>query len=317
MDPIILQPGQLITQTGAYALTMDQYHSQICDGPSISSSGLRTIWAQSPAHFYEASPLNPNRAEPEEKQHFSIGRAAHFLLLEGREGFDQQFAVRPAQWADWRTADARKWRADALKAGLTVITEDDLANVAGMARSLGRHPLVQAGILDGEVERSLVFRHEETGVWLKSRPDCIPSSCRDGSDLKTTVSVSTQSLQRTIEDYDYPMQGALVSMAFEAVLGTVLEAFTLVFVEKTAPWCVRIVTLTPEDMVRGRMQVDAATRIFAACCETGEWPGPGDNQQDAEYLAMREFKRRAVDERLEALKALTPATPSIREMELS
>ena len=311
--------GELITAPGLYVdMPMDTYHGQPCDGPSISSSGLRTIWAQSPAHYYLNSSLNPDREEQEQKKHFNIGRAAHHLLLQGREGFEEQYAVRPERFPDFRTNAAKEWRDDMIARGMTILTDEQLHDISGMARSLARNPLVKAGILDGDVERSLIFKDPETGVWLKSRPDCIPNASGDVADLKTTTSVATSSLQRTIEDFDYAMQGALVSMAFDQVMGIPLETFTLVFVEKTAPWCVRVATLTPEDMLRGAMQVAAAVKIFAACVEANEWPGPGGDQQDAEFLPMREFKRRAVDDRLEALKALpSDLTTPAYEMELS
>lgn len=310
--------GQIIRQDGLYTgMSMDAYHGQPCDGPSISSSGLRTIWAQSPAHYYCTSSLNPDREDQAQKKHLNFGRAAHHLLLQGQDGFEQEYAVRPDKWADFRTKDAREWRDEMIARGLAVLTDEDLYNISGMAKSLARNPLVKHGILDGDVERSLIFKDPETGVWLKSRPDCIPNASGDVADLKTTNSVATEALQRTIEDYDYAMQGALAAAAFDKIMPMALESFTLVFVEKTAPWCVRVVTLTQEDMLRGSMQVAAATRIFAGCVQADEWPGPGGAQQDAEFLPMREFKRRVIDERLEVLKSLPPETTPICEMELS
>jgi hypothetical protein len=305
MEARILAPGAKITEPGVWDLTMDQYHGQPCDGPSVSSSGLRTIWSESPAHFWLESSLNPNRPEPDERPHFSLGRAAHHLLFLGRKGFDDEFVTRPPQWSDWRTKDAREWKASAVLAGKTVITDAELEHISGMARSLAAHPMVKAGILDGAVERSLIFK-DQTGVWLKSRPDCIPNSSGDYADLKTSASVSTDSLQRSIEDFHYPMQGALVGMASKAVLGVEMQSFTLVFVEKAPPYCVRVVTLTPEDLLRGAMQLRAAIDIFAGCVESGEWPGPGGSQQDAEFLPMREFTRRRIDEQLELLKGEQP-----------
>lgn len=82
--------------------------------------------------------------------------------------------VRPDQWSDWRTSASKEWKAEQLEAGKTIITDAELVLITGMARSLGAHPLVKAGILDGVVERSLIFKDKKTGVWLKSRPDAIP-----------------------------------------------------------------------------------------------------------------------------------------------
>jgi hypothetical protein len=305
METRTLAPGAKITEPGVWDLTMDQYHGQPTDGPSISSSGLRTIWADSPAHYWIESSLNPNRPAAEERAHFSLGRAAHHLLFLGRKGFDEEFVTRPAQWSDWRTKEAKEWKARAILDGKTVLTETDLEHITGMARSLSSHPVVKAGILDGAVERSLLFK-DQTGVWLKSRPDCIPTASGDFADLKTTISVATESLQRSIEDFHYAMQGALVGMASKAVLSIEMQSFTLVFVEKAPPYCVRVVTLTPEDLLRGEMQLRAAIDIFAGCVESGEWPGPGGHQQDAEFLPMREFTRKRIDEQLELLKADAP-----------
>lgn len=307
MIPIKLQPDEKITANGVYDLTMDDYHGQCCEGPSISSSGLRKLWGASPAHFYLDSSLNPNREPDEdERPHFTLGRAAHHLLLLGRRGFDEEYVTRPEKWTDWRTAAAREWKAEQIKAGRTIITDRELHNIAGMARSLAAHPLVKAGILDGAVERSLIWRDPETGVWCKSRPDAIPSSGLDVADLKTCVSVSTDSLRRSLADFGYHQQGALVGEAFRHVLGREMATFTLVWVEKDAPWCVRVTTLTPEDLLRGQMQNQAALRVFARCVETGEWPGPGGEQADGEYLSISEWAAKSIDARLELFKQTHP-----------
>lgn len=309
MDAIKFAPGSKIAEPGVYDMSMADYHGQPCDGPSISSSGLRTIWSASPAHYWLESSLNPHRIDQGERPHFSLGRAAHHLLFLGRAGFDAEFVVRPDKWKDWRTNDAKEWRAEMLAAGLTIITDAELEHITGMARSLAEHPMVKAGILDGAVERSLIFKDPDTGAWLKSRPDNIPTSDSDVADLKTTVSVQTDALRRTIADYHYPMQGALVGMAFREVLKREMQTFTLVFVEKTPPYCVRVITLRPSDLERGEMQVRASARMFADCCARGQWPGPGGFQQDAEYLSPSDWSAKQIDERLELIASDNDARP--------
>jgi hypothetical protein len=300
--------GGIIRAPGCYVgLPIDRYHGQPCEGPSISSSGLRTIWSQSPAHFYSDSSLNPDRAPPKDNPAFNVGRLAHKLLIEGRDGLEREFAIRPDVWSDWRTKEARVWRDAQLLAGKTVVTEEDLAAVTGMAGSLGRHPLVKAGILDGRVERSLIWKDEETGVWLKARPDVIPNASGLVADLKTTTSVRTEALERSLGDYGYHVQAALVGMGLKATLGVDMEEFALVWVEKADPWCVRVTTLTGADIERGAMQVRASLRIFARCLETGRWPGPGGDRQDAEYLALPAYAAKRIDTELELIEAEAPA----------
>lgn len=313
--PLILAPGAKIDRDGVWDLTMAQYHGQPCVGPSTSSSELRTVWAASPAHAFLTSGLNPAnweevevdgvkvmvRKDQDDRPHFSLGRAAHHLLFLGRKGFDAEYAVRPSQWGDWRTKDAKEWRADHIKAGFTILTDGELEQITGMARGLAAHPLVKAGILDGYVERSLIWREPATGVWLKSRPDCIPNDSGDFSDLKTTTSVATEDLARTIASFGYHAQGALVGMGSRAVLKREMQTFTLVFVETKPPHCVRVVTIKPEDIARGERQIRAAIDTFAECVASGEWPGPGGVQQDAEFLDLPSWARTSIDNRLELI----------------
>lgn len=203
-------PGGKIAMPGIYDLSMARYHSDTCIGPSVSNSGLKTLWDDSPAHYWANSYLNPRRLEEvEDRPHFSIGRAAHHLLFLGRKGFEEEFAVRPEEFSDWRTKKAKLWREAALADGKTLITDGELEAIAGMARSLSENMLVQAGILDGYVERSLIWQHN-TGVWLKSRPDCIPNDSGDFADLKTCASVRTDDLRRALGAFNYPMQAALI-----------------------------------------------------------------------------------------------------------
>lgn len=296
--------GEVITEPGCFIdMPMDAYHGQPCDGPSISSSGLRTIWSQSPAHYFHESSLNPNREPQKERAHFSLGRAAHHLLLIGRKGFDEDFVVRPDQWSDWRTSASKEWKAEQLKAGKTIITDAELALITGMARSLGAHPLVKAGILDGVVERSLIFKDKKTGVWLKSRPDAIPHGSGLYSDLKSCDSVSDASLERSLGTFGYHCQGALVGWASEEVLSRQMEDFALVWVESKPPHCVRVTVLTGEDLDRGRMQLRRAIDQFAECVATGIWPGPGGDRQDAEYLTLPPWAAKQIDQRLEVIAA--------------
>jgi hypothetical protein len=288
-----------ISKAGLYAgVPMEHYHGQLTTAPSVSSSGLRTIWAKSPRHYWWDSYLNPDRPVEVDRPHFAIGRAAHHLLLQGRKGFDAEFVVRPSQWSDWRTKEARAWRDEMLMLGKTIITLTELEHIKGMAQSLAAEPLVRAGILDGLVERSLVYPDPETGVWVKARPDAVPNDTGDYSDLKTTTDVSDESISRTITDFGYNQQGALVRSASLHTLQTVMRDFILVFVEKQPPYCVRVVPIPVEDLDRGESQNRIALHKFKAGVETGDWPGPGAEAAE-EYRGLQPYARIKIDKRLE------------------
>src|SRR4029078_8690833 len=79
-----------------------------------------------------------------------------------------------------------------------------------MARSLALEPLVQEGLLRGYVETSGFVRDAETGLWIKVRPDVVPTLTGDYVDLKTAADVTTGALQSSIRTYGYHQQGALI-----------------------------------------------------------------------------------------------------------
>jgi hypothetical protein len=118
----------------------------------------------------------------------TLGRAAHHLLL-GEDDFNTLYIVRPDKWDSWRTDAAKAWKQDQEAAGRTVLLPGQLDVIRGMARSLAAHPLIDAGILNGAIEQTIVWKCKDTGVWLKARPDAIPNDAGDFADLKTTTSV--------------------------------------------------------------------------------------------------------------------------------
>ena len=270
MKAIKLAAGEKVEADGVYLMSAERYHGDCTAGPGISSSGLRTIEMKSPAHYFAGSYLNPERAAEKDKDHLNIGRAAHTLLL-GEGGFRDEYAVRPAEWADWRTSAAKAWRDQQKLAGKTVLTPDQIDDIRGMANSLAKHPLIAAGLLQGEVERSLIWK-DRTGVWLKSRPDVIPVSDGVVVDLKTTTDASPDAVRRTMLDFAYPMQGALIGKAMWSVLGIKMTAFVLVFVEKTAPYAVNVAEVDAEWIGWSARHVRRAVDTFARCIETGTWP---------------------------------------------
>lgn len=272
---IVAYKGGMIDVAGCYSgIGIEAYHGAITSGPGISSSGLRTIEAKSPAHYWATSHLNPERLPEEPKDHFSFGKAAHTLLL-GEDGFREQFVTRPDQFTDWRTKAAREWKDNMLEAGKTILTPQDVGAIRHIAKQLAADPLVQSGILQGKVEHSLIWQDKVTGVWLKSRPDVIPSADGVLVDLKTTTDASPESIVNAIKNHGYAMQGALAGMGMEATLGIKMEEFVLVWIEKAAPYAINISPVDSEWIYWARRQLRRSINTFAKCIETNTWPGYG------------------------------------------
>jgi PDDEXK-like domain of unknown function (DUF3799) len=299
-----------IAKPGLYSkVPMGLYHSaKICDAPSVSSSGLRRLFALSPAHFYAQWPGNPDFEQKDDKPHFVLGRAAHHLML-GEPYFAKLFAEQPAEYPDSKTGEmkpwsnnsnfAKDWHAKMSKAGRAVVTRDQVISLRGMADSLSRNPIIQAGALNGMIERSIFFKDKETKLWVKVRPDSIPTSSIDFVDLKTTTSVLWKDMQRTIAEMGYFQQGALIRTAAREVLGIDRPTFTLVFVEKTSPYCVRVVTLKDNDLDRGERANRFALDTIARCMKSKQWPGPGGEREDAISIELPEWSQKQVDDKLE------------------
>lgn len=265
--------GEIITEPGVYDIGMAWYHDACTDGPCMSSSGLRTLYKKTPLHYWDVSPFNRDRApDPDiESEALRIGRAAHTLLLEPHL-FRQQFVTRPVQWDSWRTAAAKQWRAEQTMEGLTVMEGAEMQRVSGMAESLRRHPLYNQGLLDGDLELSLIWKDPRTGLWLKSRPDAIPEGSDILADLKCLRAADTDSLSKAIYDAGYDMQLAMASIGMRTLLGRSVTDFVLVVVENDRPHAVRIAPIPHDEIERAVLMLRAAINLAAKCFRENEWP---------------------------------------------
>ncbi|HSV24351.1 MAG TPA: PD-(D/E)XK nuclease-like domain-containing protein, partial [Xanthobacteraceae bacterium] len=286
----------MITAPGIYAdVPMQAYHELVdgkyvplCDGPSISSSGLRKIFTQSPAHFWAKAPMNSDRIEEADKKAFVLGRAAHLLLV-GQPHFAREFIIRPDTYEDEKTGSEKPWNGNANKckgwlaaakqSSKTVLTTDMVEDIKGMAISLGKHPLVRAGILNGLIERSIIFRDKGTGIWVRTRPDSIPTDSGDYADIKTSFEIG-EGTEKAMRNFRYDMQAALLRWACREV-GLPFSSFADVFVESTPPYCVDIVTIDTRDLDEAEADCRIALKVFAHCLKSGEWWGPVGTQRDA------------------------------------
>jgi len=298
--------GQRITSPGVYSgISLSDYHrGDICDGPSLSSSGLRLLW-KGAAYFWDKSHLNPLRDDADDdNENFVLGRATHHLIC-GEVGFANLFAIRPDKIADPGEAVAKPWHGnrkacrDWIKTqkrlGKGVLSTEQVNQIRGMAVAIGRHPFAGEA-MNGLIERSIFWRDKETGVWLKVRPDCIPNDSGDYADLKTTQSVIYPDLQQSLRNFGYQQQGALVLEGALAV-GLEVNSFSLVWVEKTRPQCVKVIPIDDEDIVRGSKQNRVAIRRFQTCFTAKSWPGPGEDD-DAGVLRLSVAARESIDARL-------------------
>ena len=307
--------GGKITAAGCFSrVPMSVYHrGDICDGPSVSSTGLRKIIKDSLKHFWCTSAMNPHRVgeDEKEKRHFIMGRAVHHLVL-GEAAFSKLFVEQPAEyqhtergktsWRAWNNnaGKCKEWNAEQAKFGKTPLTPAELVRIRGMMLALGKEPLILQGILNGAIERSLFWQDKRTRIWLKARPDTIPKDSDDVVDLKITKSTAWLDIQEAIgigrRGYGYVQQGALVAEGWRRIYGRELNSFSLCFIEHEEPHDVRVVTLEPEDLKRGCDLNERALDLLWRALKNQEWPGRAGVQRDAHSLALSDRERERIDD---------------------
>lgn len=225
--------------------------------PAANASSLKAI-RKSAAHM-----LAPRR----ESRAFDVGHAVHALVLEGLDAWRERHAIRPREFRDYRSKDAREWRDEQLAAGMTVLTWDDAELVKRIARNVSEHPAAVA-LLEASKPRHEC--RELTYVW-EDETHRVPCKCRFdlvadadiGADLKTAVSAHHDEFARNAIRYGYDLQFAHYREGFRAVEGRDLAAFMAIVVETEEPYGVAVYHITDEWLERGLWQRELAMADWA------------------------------------------------------
>lgn len=278
--------GPMITEPGAYPdIDAEDYHGNpnLLPEPSLSSSGAKLLLNKSPYHFWANSLLNPNRPPQPERSHFAIGRMAHDLILLPERPIEDFYHVLPEGFA-WNKTNQMRWEIEeantARREGKTLIKAADAVIAYAAADSLKRNELAMACITNGVTEETLVWKDEETGVWLRARPDFRPHSIVDRlqtrvvADIKVVAetSITPQGFSRHILNYGYHVTAAMYWEGIEKVHGIAPTHWVHVPVEKAFPFTAEVYPLPMEDIERGRQLMRRAVRLFADCLSKDKWP---------------------------------------------
>jgi hypothetical protein len=270
-----------ITEPGAYAdIPAEDYHGvEICDSPSISASGLKLIEDKSPAHYWEQSPLNPNRKPRPSKPHFALGHLLHDILLYGG-AIPADYHIVPDGFV--RTHH-HKWEDeieaydDAVRDGLNILTQSQFDMGRAMAEAVDRHELAGALLTAGQPEMTL-------------------------PDVKTAADASPEAFENAATRFGYFQAAAHYLDVIELLYGEPAEKrrFVLIVIEKLPPYLVTIYHLDDGDIHYGRMLNRRALNLFERCLKTGDWHGYTPPDRPILPLMMAPFARRRIDQRVES-----------------
>jgi hypothetical protein len=169
----------------------------------------------------------------EDRPAYLIGRAAHGLILEGRETFEHAYAfggpVNPKTGEPFgsRTKAFQEW---AEAQGKPVLTDEQVALIENMNAAVYAHEHAAALLSDGVPEG--VVRAEYSGTACQARFDWL-SPARGIVDLKTCDSLDY--LQLDARSYHYVHQLAFYRAVLACVSGSVVPVH-LIAVEKREPF---------------------------------------------------------------------------------
>lgn len=224
---------------------------------ALGSTSLKTLATKTPAHYQH------DKANPKFSDAFTLGTAAHSLILEGDTS-----GIVIVEADNWLTKDAKAAKAEALAEGKQPLLTKEMTQVFMMRDSVMAHPLARAAFTGHKAEQSVFW--EEEGLALKCRPDAWKPGLL--VDLKTTVNADPREFGKTAYNFGYHQSAAHYQDGVEAMTGERLP-FLFVLVEKTAPYLVSVVELDVEALAAGHAMNSRAKAIYRTCTQTGVWYG--------------------------------------------
>jgi len=224
---------------------------------ALGSTSLKTLATKTPAHYQH------DQAHPKSSDAFTLGTAAHSLILEDDTS---QFVVVDA--ANWLTKDAKAEKVWALSTGRVPLLTKEFEQVQAMRDAVMDHPVAGDLFTGHKAEQSVFW--DEDGLMLKCRPDAWKPGLL--IDLKTCASADPNEFGKVAHSFGYHQSAAHYIDGVKAATGEDLP-FHFVLVEKTDPYLVSVVELDWEAVNIGRGLNERAKRIYQECAESNTWPG--------------------------------------------
>ena len=248
---------------------------------AVSNSDLKWISdPYTPAHFraYKDGLMERPKTEA-----MKIGSLTHTCILEP-EKMAGSFIVRP-DGMDSRTKVGKEWLAG--QTAETIISQREADLLSRMVDAVHQHPEASDLIASSDREKSLFA--QDDGLWLKGRIDCLLPTGSVIADLKTCELADLASVEKAIFSYGYHRQAAYY-LRLANLLGMKKSHFFFIFVEKTAPHCVAVYSLTDDALRIGEQEIAKSLRALKICTKIGAWPGrnPGINTASLPMWAMKQ-----------------------------
>lgn len=218
---------------------------------------------QSPAHYIAM--LEGPRAQTKE---MSFGSAFHSYVLEP-ESFANQFVVKNI---DARTTKGKMELAIHEEARLKVISEEDFERVKRMNQRIKSHSVANKLLQNGKAEQTMMFKLKASNgndVQCKAKLDY--SLDKLIIDLKSTKRADETNFSKSIENYNYHIQGAFYKHGLETLSGLDTD-FIFIAVESEPPYSVSVIKLSDDHYAIGYKKVYQAVDIYEKAMRENKWP---------------------------------------------
>lgn len=271
-----LAPGERISRPGLYQCDAETYFADPCPEPSLNQSLAKIILDQSASHARQEHPrLTPDprdeSAEPYSRNK-AIGNAAHLLLI----GRGKRLAV--ADFDDWRSAEARKFKVKAFESNCEPILAEHYADAEKVAAA-ARRQLVDCGWGDlfstTEGHGEVVAAWQENGLWFRTMIDWLPNLC-EPVDLKTTGGTAApHAIESKLCDDGWDIQAAMIKRGLDVLdpdnIGR--RKFRYVLIENYPPYALTPVEFSESVLAIGHRRLDAAAQIWARAVKANKFDG--------------------------------------------
>jgi hypothetical protein len=291
-----LAEGDVITEDGFYACTLDQHHNQPCDGPSVTSGVLRKMELATPADVWAFSKLNPDRWPSKDSPALWLGRAMAAYVEDGMDAVNKEFLILPEDkprrpsttqiaafektgaWSDAAAEGAEFWaKIDADPR--TPLTDTEITMITDMGAALVKDVGASAA-MGGIPEVTMAARDPQTGLWLLARPDTVnfDGTVTDYKKINTQGRpFSYRTLDARITEHGYDMQLAFAAEVFEMLTRQWPGAAGIIGQWDAPPHHVVLREIAEEDLRIGQWRNRRAITRFHECLTSGHWPGPGED----------------------------------------
>ena len=181
-----------------------------------------------------------------------LGELAHMFVLGGDA---EAFIVTP--YSDFRTKEAREWKAEQLDAGKTIITKEQYDAIAQIVDNIENHPMSKKLLKGKNVKHEIEMFATAEDVRLRGKADAllINGDSMIVTDIKTTAQFDEWKYRAMRRHYD--LQAATYSLisAASQKINPALVNFYFCVVETVAPYRVQYHHASAEFLEHGETKL--------------------------------------------------------------